>query len=83
MPKGKKLLSPKQKDRTTTISKILNKVLIDVFQIGILRELVFHLVSIFHLIKISKLIYIYMSQNPLERGELHSGGVLFSQRKII
>jgi hypothetical protein len=34
MPKGEKVLSPKQKDRTTTISKVFfqNEVLIGIFQ---------------------------------------------------
>jgi hypothetical protein len=31
MPKGEKVLSPKQKDRTTTFKKNRNEVLIDVF----------------------------------------------------
>jgi hypothetical protein len=35
MPKGDKLLSPKQKDRTTISKKIRNEVLIGIFQIGI------------------------------------------------
>jgi hypothetical protein len=35
MPKGEKILSPKQKDRATISKKIQNKVFIDVFHIGI------------------------------------------------
>jgi hypothetical protein len=34
MPKGERILSPKQKDCTTISKKIQNKVLIDVFHIG-------------------------------------------------
>jgi hypothetical protein len=36
MPKGEKILSPKQNDRTTISKNFKNKVLIDDFHIGIL-----------------------------------------------
>ena len=35
MPKGERVLSPKQKDRTTNFKKIQNKVLIGIFSMGI------------------------------------------------
>jgi hypothetical protein len=47
MPKGEKVLSPKQKDRITTISKkIRNKVLIGIFSIGIYFQLMYSQISI-------------------------------------
>jgi hypothetical protein len=47
MPKGEKILSPKQKDRITTIlEKIQNEVSIDIFHIGIYVIEISQLVSI-------------------------------------
>jgi hypothetical protein len=47
MPKGERLLSPKQKDRTTTnLKKFQNKILIDIFHIGIYVMAISQLVSI-------------------------------------
>ena len=69
MPKGEQVLSPKQKDRTTTFRKFL----IDIFQIGIFSKLSSKYISYWYLLKPSRKL----------RGEFHSEGVLFSQRKII
>jgi hypothetical protein len=47
MPKGERILNPKQKDRTTTILNFFrNEVLIDIFHIGIYVMAIFQLVSI-------------------------------------
>jgi hypothetical protein len=74
MPKSEKILSPKQKDRTT-ILKILS------FSIGVF----FQLVSNFQLkceSKISKLVSISKPSWKL-RGEFIQGELLLSQRKSI
>jgi NADH:ubiquinone oxidoreductase subunit 4 (subunit M) len=53
MPKGEKILSPKQKDRTTTNFKIFKifkiKFSIGIFQISMPLEIISQLVSIFQI----------------------------------
>ena len=94
MPKGEKILSPKQKDRTTMpiSKKIQNKVLmfsISIFQIGIpLKKFYLFLYLYFkEFFKIWYLKYLTFSQfvkpSWTLREEFHPGGVLFSQRKSI
>jgi hypothetical protein len=46
MPKGEKILSPKQNDRTTILKKLRNEVLIDIFHIGIYVMAISQLISI-------------------------------------
>jgi hypothetical protein len=77
MPKGERVLSPKQKDRTT-ISNFRNKVLIGICFNWCIIKLVFDInrYLCLTLISISK-------PSWKLRGEFHSGGVLFSQRKSI
>jgi hypothetical protein len=62
MPKGEKILSPKQKDRTTTtFQKFSNEVLIGMFQIGI-EFTINPSIGIFK----SQSLNWYLFRNPLE-----------------
>jgi hypothetical protein len=69
MPKGEKILSPKQKDRTTTISKN--------FEMNFSIDINWFMKTRFQNFKIG----IHLKPSWKLRGEFHSGEFLFSQRK--
>jgi hypothetical protein len=71
MPKGEKILSPKQKDRTTISKKFEMNLLLVNF-----NWYMFQLVSNLQLTYESRISNWYLFQNPLEklRGEFHLGG---------
>jgi hypothetical protein len=93
MPKGEKILSPKQKDRTT--KKFRNEALIDIFHIGTYVMAISQLVSI-SIDVFSKIIFdinwypclkfqidIYFKPLLKAKRRISFRGVLFSQRKSI